>query len=529
MARNKMNWRHRISLSLFALSSVSCGDLGPSGELDQNISNQVEYRYDGQLSLKSCSLDSIEELKHVEWHKNLGSSVRSRRNPRGNWLRFTLSNPSELLWKRTILVQWINIPVAELCSESRKGETEDSFSGYSTESGLFGLLSPYPHFNIDLLPKETRTFYLRIESNEDLNYPIRLMSGTGYYWFKRFRWTGFIFLFIMMAVFLVWAGINFRKKQRFVYVGLGIHYTLFTLLVYFIHGKEFADVFGNENNLFRHAYFILLCLNHFSFSTYLLLWDRFQSGSLIHSKTFWVTSLSGLVYLLVPVSQFWYEHRILLLSFVFGWMIFYFVKSHFSLIISNHRGKLGYVTAWGIFLFFFFLMTLFHFDFYPYHFFTNFGAIFYLPFFTSFAFIQVDKMETDTLHTVKKSNLTQIDVFQVTSDLKEMLENDKIFLSEDCNEEQVAQSLGIGYHQLSELVNSEFKMNFPSLLNYYRVLESKQLLLQDKGKNISDIGREAGFGSRSAFYLEFKKQTGINPNEYRKQELGQKTKVKRIN
>lgn len=138
-------------------------------------------------------------------------------------------------------------------------------------------------------------------------------------------------------------------------------------------------------------------------------------------------------------------------------------------------------------------------------------------------------METDTLHTVKKSNLTQIDVFQVTSDLKEMLENDKIFLSEDCNEEQVAQSLGIGYHQLSELVNSEFKMNFPSLLNYYRVLESKQLLLQDKGKNISDIGREAGFGSRSAFYLEFKKQTGINPNEYRKQELGQKTKVKRIN
>lgn len=76
--------------------------------------------------------------------------------------------------------------------------------------------------------------------------------------------------------------------------------------------------------------------------------------------------------------------------------------------------------------------------------------------------------------------------------------------------------MGLSYHQLSELINSEYNFNFPSLLNQYRIKEAMVLLNEKPELNIAEVGRLSGFGSRSAFYLEFKKQSGVNPNQFRK-------------
>ena len=76
--------------------------------------------------------------------------------------------------------------------------------------------------------------------------------------------------------------------------------------------------------------------------------------------------------------------------------------------------------------------------------------------------------------------------------------------------------MNVSYHQLSELINVEFNLNFPTLLNLYRIKEAKKILLEKPELNVAEVGKMAGFGSRSAFYLEFKKQSGVNPNQFRK-------------
>ena len=71
--------------------------------------------------------------------------------------------------------------------------------------------------------------------------------------------------------------------------------------------------------------------------------------------------------------------------------------------------------------------------------------------------------------------------------------------------------------ELSQLINSSLDINFTSLINYYRVSDVKNMLLDPTFNKYSilSIGLEAGFKSKSAFYDTFKKETGSTPNQYK--------------
>lgn len=103
-----------------------------------------------------------------------------------------------------------------------------------------------------------------------------------------------------------------------------------------------------------------------------------------------------------------------------------------------------------------------------------------------------------------RSLTTKFDKSEFRNKLETLLGAEKVYLDPDCNEELIATKMGLSYHQLSELINSEYNFNFPSLLNQYRIKEAMALLNEQPELNIAEVGKLSGFGSRSAFYLEFK-------------------------
>lgn len=77
---------------------------------------------------------------------------------------------------------------------------------------------------------------------------------------------------------------------------------------------------------------------------------------------------------------------------------------------------------------------------------------------------------------------------------------------------------GIQAHYLSQVINQEFGKNFFDLINSYRIEKSKSLMNDPQLANLTleAIGLQSGFGSASAFYRAFKKQTGITPKGFLK-------------
>lgn len=101
--------------------------------------------------------------------------------------------------------------------------------------------------------------------------------------------------------------------------------------------------------------------------------------------------------------------------------------------------------------------------------------------------------------------------------LKHLMEKEHLYRDPDIGLDVIADKIGISVSYLSQLINSSLDINFTSLINYYRVSDVKNMLLDPTFNKYSilSIGLEAGFKSKSAFYNTFKKETGSTPNQYK--------------
>jgi YesN/AraC family two-component response regulator len=80
----------------------------------------------------------------------------------------------------------------------------------------------------------------------------------------------------------------------------------------------------------------------------------------------------------------------------------------------------------------------------------------------------------------------------------------------------VANDISVNPRVLSQLINESYQCNFNSYVNEFRIKDClEQLSIPDNKKTILEILFESGFNSKSVFYAEFKKQTGLTPQEYR--------------
>ncbi|TGJ98952.1 helix-turn-helix domain-containing protein [Leptospira langatensis] len=492
-------------VEIFAKSSV------------ENLSPKIEYRYLGSR-FQHCKPETLKSLDEMEWHHNSGDVVRVPRSPLGNWLRFRIVNLSKEPIVRTLSLYWLNVPEAELCSIDTQGRFEAFYSNNETTT-LLGSRSLLPHFTIQLPPQQERTYYLFIKTNENINYPISLLSEEDYTTQIQVRSVVFSAISFALLLSLI-ANIYFYfRTKKLLFVALLAHLLSVGVTLYFLHGREFSSIVKYDNSIFRHSYFLFLGITHFSFFLYLASWSSEESSTIHKSPIFWISSLLGLFYPLIVSFDFWYEHRIWILIANYGFMIYFFGKSHASLFVMKAYDELCYVGVWTIFLLFSVFKTTFQFEFYPYNWLSVYGIIFYFPLLaivTSLLAREITNRWAIERNSLKRSHLASLDVRACVETLLRLLKREKIYLKKSLKEEDVAKEMGITVHQLSEIINTEFKTSFPSLLNQYRVEEAKFLLIENPNESTARIGENAGFSSRSAFYLEFKKVTGSNPNSFRK-------------
>lgn len=493
----------------------------------KNISSLIEYRYRGQ-QFAGCSPEHIDGLEDLEWHPISGNVLRVKRTPFGNWLRFSVKNSETSLQSRILLLGWLNVPDTQLCFFDKNGKFVSSSSGYSNSTPDEKILASLPHFRMDLEPNESRIFYLFIQSNEDINYRIRIMGLEEYELHKRMRSILPYSIIGIVGIAVLYSLFGYYRFKDKVFITFPLYTFSVLLTFYFLHGRTFAEIAGNTNNLFRHSYFLFLAISHVFLFLYLFTIDRANQKKVYRSMFFWIAGALGSLYALIPLFQAWYDHRILLLVATVGLSSYYFIRVHYQFLRTNSPTGLLYTASWTAFLLLDTYKTIFHFDFYPFNSFSVFGVVLFLPFHSILVSFSLNEFfnkkaaqeseEKESAQT-RKSTTSSLNVSEIVIDIKNLLEKKKIYLQKSLKEENVAKELGLSLHQLSEIINVEFGNNFPSLINQYRIEESKKLLLDHPEETTAEIGGRAGFSSKSTFYMEFKKFTGTNPNAFRRKKI----------
>ena len=87
--------------------------------------------------------------------------------------------------------------------------------------------------------------------------------------------------------------------------------------------------------------------------------------------------------------------------------------------------------------------------------------------------------------------------------------------------EELASVLNVTPQYFCYLFKSIMYIRPVEFINTYRINKSKELLIKYPDTQISEIGYEVGFENPSYFDSCFKKQEGINPNQFRLLHIGE--------
>ena len=104
-------------------------------------------------------------------------------------------------------------------------------------------------------------------------------------------------------------------------------------------------------------------------------------------------------------------------------------------------------------------------------------------------------------------------------ELLKLMEDEQLYKDSNLTLRQLADSLSITPHHLSEIINSQLNKNFYDFINSYRVNQVIEDMSNDSKQHFTllAIGLDAGFNSKTSFNTIFKKHTGKTPSEFRSQ------------
>ena len=120
------------------------------------------------------------------------------------------------------------------------------------------------------------------------------------------------------------------------------------------------------------------------------------------------------------------------------------------------------------------------------------------------------------------SGLKQEQSKQIIEQLHLLLNQQQLYLNPTLSIQELAESLHISKHHLSQAINMEMDQSFYELINTYRVEAAKKMLVGDTYQKytIAAIAYDSGFQSISNFNAVFKKWTETTPSQFRRTHLG---------
>ncbi len=94
-----------------------------------------------------------------------------------------------------------------------------------------------------------------------------------------------------------------------------------------------------------------------------------------------------------------------------------------------------------------------------------------------------------------------------------------LYYSDNDRLREELKNLGLSRNRILQLFQNQYEKTPTEYLNGLRIDNAKKLLANTPD-NILQIALQSGFGSLSSFYTQFKRVTGVSPNEYRENLTG---------
>ena len=118
----------------------------------------------------------------------------------------------------------------------------------------------------------------------------------------------------------------------------------------------------------------------------------------------------------------------------------------------------------------------------------------------------------------QKSGLTESYSYELKEQLLKLLHDDKVFKDNTISLNSLSDQMGITRHNLSQVINEHFNMNFFNLINKFRIEEAQRILTDDRNNNLNiiDIAYDVGFNNKVTFNKAFKEETKLTPTQYLK-------------
>jgi AraC-like DNA-binding protein len=114
-----------------------------------------------------------------------------------------------------------------------------------------------------------------------------------------------------------------------------------------------------------------------------------------------------------------------------------------------------------------------------------------------------------------RSLLSNVDVHAKLEEIERLMREKRLYRDPELDLDQLAKKALLSPHQLSELLNTYAKQNFPSYIMKFRIEQAKRELADPRGATILDIAFDCGFNAKSTFNEAFRKATGKTPSAYR--------------
>lgn len=145
----------------------------------------------------------------------------------------------------------------------------------------------------------------------------------------------------------------------------------------------------------------------------------------------------------------------------------------------------------------------------------------FIIYFISYIFIRNSLLLQQKSNQPKysKSSLAEQLKTKILSKANYEMEVNKAYLDASLSLKKIATKLETSVHHLSQVLNEKLNKSYYEWIAEYRVAEAKRLLVDPSLQHykLEEIGKMAGFNSKSAFYKAFKKLERVTPAEYRSQ------------
>ena len=128
-------------------------------------------------------------------------------------------------------------------------------------------------------------------------------------------------------------------------------------------------------------------------------------------------------------------------------------------------------------------------------------------------------VQNESKKNYRNSPLKELDKKDIAKTIIDFINRDEPYLNPNFSLSMLSESIKIPKHHLSQIINSEMKTTFYSLINSKRVeyAIAKLKISNTINETLEGIGYDSGFNSKSAFFHNFKKVTGKTPKQYLKE------------